>query len=256
MTDVSFESSDPRSQTSPTDEEGLPPPVTADLSASLRSYWLARAAQHTSDSYAGVPISKFPEDLRVYEHLLWASRANVVVELGAQWGGSALWFRDRLQTLARYARAGQIRVISIDLSVNTARASLEAADPSYAEAIALIEADVLDPALPDEVARLLPPDPRCLVVEDSAHVYDTTWAALTGFSRFVPVGGYFVVEDGCVDIEEMRLADDWPRGVLPALERWLGTEEGSPFKVRRDLECYGISCHPRGFLQRTAAARA
>ena len=55
--------------------------------------------------------------------------------------------------------------------------------------------------------------------------------------------------------DEMRLEDAWPRGVLPALERWLGTEEGSAFTVRRDLERYGMSCHPRGFLQRIAEAR-
>jgi hypothetical protein len=48
----------------------LPPPVTADVTGALREYWLARAAQHTQDSYAGVPLSKFPEDLRTYEQLL------------------------------------------------------------------------------------------------------------------------------------------------------------------------------------------
>ena len=64
----------------------LPPPVSGVLDRSLRTYWLERVAQHTRDSYAGLPISKFPEDLRVYEHLLWESRADAVVELGSQHG--------------------------------------------------------------------------------------------------------------------------------------------------------------------------
>ncbi|MGI8557938.1 MAG: methyltransferase domain-containing protein [Solirubrobacteraceae bacterium] len=67
----------------------------------------------------------------------------------------------------------------------------------------------------------------CFVVEDSAHRYDTTKAALEQFSRFVPPGGYFVVEDCCVDIYEMRLTDDWPRGALPTLKEWLMSEQGS-----------------------------
>src|SRR3954471_9382448 len=77
----------------------LPPPsVSVDLSrATLREYWIARAAQHTRDSYAGVPMSKFPEDLRAYEHLLWLTRPSTVLELGVQFGGSSLWFRDRLR---------------------------------------------------------------------------------------------------------------------------------------------------------------
>jgi cephalosporin hydroxylase len=209
--------------------------------------------QHTLDSYAGVTISKFPEDLRAYEHLIWECRTNVVIELGAQWGGSALWFRDRLRTMRMYGRIGSAQVITVDLSVAPARELIAAADPGYAAEITLLEGDVCDPALPDTVAEHLPPAARCLVVEDSAHTYETTIAALTGFARFVPVGGYFVVEDGCVDVEEMRVSEDWPRGVLPALETWLASPEGANFTVRRDLECYGLSCHPRGFLQRTAA---
>lgn len=98
--------------------------------------------------------------------------------------------------------------------------------PSFAESIALVEAGVEDPSLADRVAAMLPPGARCLVVEDSAHVYDTTFRSLTTFARFVPPGGYFVVEDGCVDVEEMRLSDDWPRGVLPALHDWLRTPQG------------------------------
>jgi cephalosporin hydroxylase len=111
---------------------------------------------------------------------------------------------------------------------------------------------VLDPSLPEIVAGHLPPEARCFVVDDSAHTYETTSAALRGFSRFVPVDGFFVVEDGCVDVEAMRLSPEWPRGVLPALHDWLATEEGSRFTIRRDLELYGISCHPEGYLQRVA----
>lgn len=203
------------------------------------------------DRYAGVPISKFPEDLRVYEHLLWASRADVVIELGAQFGGSALWFRDRLRALEQYGRIRHGRVISIDIDVTAARQAVSAADPNHTSSITLLEGDVRDTALADRVRELVPAGSRCFVIEDSAHTYETTWGALTAFASFVPPRGYFVVEDGCVDVEEMRLADSWPRGVLPALEAWLATPEGSEFTVRRDLERYGLSCHPMGFLQRT-----
>ena len=104
--------------------------------------------------------------------------------------------------------------------------------------------------LPGAIRSFVPDGAQCLVIEDSLHTYDTTAAALRGFAAFVQPGGYFVVEDGCVDIEEMRLSDDWPRGVIPAIEEWLASDEGKRFTVRRDLELYGVSCHPHGFLQR------
>ena len=102
------------------------------------------------------------------------------------------------------------------------------------------------------VAELMEGRDGAFVVEDSEHVYDTTMASLTTLARYVPRNGYFVVEDGAVDLDERRVDDDWPRGVLPALQDWLQTPEGRAFRVRRDLELYGLSAHPSGFLQRTA----
>jgi cephalosporin hydroxylase len=199
-----------------------------------------------------VPLSKFPEDLRTYEHLLWETRADTVLEIGTQAGGSALWFRDRLLLNRRYHRTvGEPLVISVDVSQASAREELDCADAGWEKTITLVEGDIRDPSTADAVAKLVPSSARPFVIEDSAHEYDTTSAALNQFARFVPRGGYFVVEDGCVDIEELRLQPDWPRGVLPALHDWLKTPLGREFRVRRDLELYGTSCHPEGFLQRT-----
>jgi cephalosporin hydroxylase len=231
-------------------EPGLPDTVRADLHApALRDYWRDRAAQHTGDSYVGVPMSKFPEDLRVYEHLLWLAKPDVVIELGVQHGGSTLWFRDRLAAIERYTgRAG--RVLGVELYDEAARANIQRADPTW-QNITLLQGDVCDAGLPARVREHVPADATCLVIEDTAHVYDTTRAALDGFASFVPPGGFLVVEDGCVDDEELRF-EGWPRGVLPAVHDWLATPAAAGFSVRRDLELYGVTCHPEGFLQRTA----
>lgn len=228
----------------------LPPTVRASLDEPVASLWRARAAQHTQDTYMGVVMAKFPEDLRAYEHLLWISAPQVVIELGTQFGGSALWFRDRLNALAASGRVTRPHVISVDLDLDLARQTLERSHPGALGQIELVGGDVRDPDLPARVAEYVRPGERCLVVEDSAHVYETTHAALEGFARFVPPGGFFVVEDGCVDVEEMRLTQEWPRGVLPAIADWLEQDAGSEFRQRKDLELYGLSCHPGGYLQR------
>ncbi len=227
-------------------------PIERSLQQPLRAHWMRRAEIHTQDSYAGVSLSKFPEDLRTYEHILWAQRPNVVIELGVWFGASALWFRDRLRTLSEYGRIDEFLVIGIDVELTKAEAALDGADPSWKQHIRLLAADVCDPELPDRVAAMLPPAARCFVIEDSAHTYETTAAALAGFARFVPAGGFMMVEDGAVDIEEMRLHDHWPDGVLPALTDWLATPAGADFRVRRDLEVYGVTGHPGGLIQRAA----
>jgi cephalosporin hydroxylase len=232
--------------------EDLPPTVSVNLSSgSLLDYWRARAEQHTNDSYAGVRLSKFPEDLRVYEHLLWLQAPDVIVEIGTDFGGSALWFRDRMRALHGYGRINrQPLVVTVDLDQTLARRSLNAVDPGYGEQIKLVEGDVREARTFEAVREYAAGRDGCLVIEDSAHVYSTTRASLDVFSGLVPVGGFMVVEDGCVDVDELRISDEWPRGVLPALDDWLATPIGQAFVTRRDLELYGVSCHPRGFLQR------
>jgi cephalosporin hydroxylase len=225
-------------------------PIEDNLGENLQDFWMFRIQQHFLDTYAGVRISKFPEDLRVYEMMMWDHVPNVVIEIGAQFGGSTLWFRDRLADLARYRpHIGPPKVISIDITMQAALPNIAAADPTYADTITLIEHDICDPAILDVIAPHLPPDARPFIIEDSAHIYATTAAALQHLAPLVAPGGYFVVEDGCVDIEAMRADPNWPRGVLPAVEDFLAGPEGSRFFMRRNLEHYGITCHPRGFLQ-------
>lgn len=202
------------------------------------------------DTYAGIPMLKFPEDLRTYEHILWSERVEIVVELGTQTGGSALWFRDRLRVLAAYGEIQHPRVIAVDLDISQTHEHLSGVDPNYERDITLIAGDLLDPSVVEQVEACVPTGASCLVIDDSAHTYDTTLGALRGFAHLVRPGGFFVVEDGSVDIEEMRIHPDWPRGVLGAIRAWLGTPEGSCFRQRRDFELYGISAHPEGFLQR------
>jgi cephalosporin hydroxylase len=221
------------------------PPLAFDREAG--DLWQARLLTVLFDHYAGVPLYKFPEDLRVYEHLLWAGRVDTVIELGSAAGGSALWFSDRLRTFREHGRCAGSTVISVDIDITDARAN--AGDR---RGIRLLEGDILDPELPERVAAELPRDARCLVVEDGPHTYEATSAALAGFSRFVPVGGWFVVEDGVVDEDELRIGDDWPRGVQRAVNTWLASPAGTGFELRRDFEAYGITTNPGGYLRRTS----
>lgn len=230
--------------------EVLPDVVAVDRAAPTVAHWRARLGQHLTDWYCGVRISKFPEDLRVLEHLLWAQRPEAVVEIGCQFGAGALWYADRLAALARYGGEPDPFVVAVDIDTAEARRALDGVDPAWGERIALVEGDVTSAEVAAEVRHALGGRTNCLVVEDSAHVYDTTLAALQLYGDLVPPGGYFVVEDGIVDDEELRLAENWPRGVIPAVEDFLATDAGRAFRRRPDLELYGITCHPGGFLQR------
>lgn len=224
-----------------------PPPVLLNLEESMTAYWKRRAEQHTADSYRGVPMSKFPEDLRVYEHLLFQGAYDTVLELGCQYGGSALWFRDRLRSFGAYGDPPTpIRVVTLDINPGLAETHLNAADRRWRDTITLVAGSVTDANVAKEIHSLVA-GRRVFVVEDSAHVFDTTYAALRLYHDLVPLNGYFVVEDGSVDEEALRL-DFWPRGVQPAIRKFLS--DGHPFRIRKDMEMYGPTSHCNGYLER------
>lgn len=237
----------------PIGEPLMPPAIEFDPDATVAELWRARLVQHVHDHYAGVLLMKFPETLRVYEHLLWRSCARVVIEIGVFQGGSLLWYRDRLRTFAGYGRVESPLVIGVDVDTGPARGSLDAADPSWADAIQLIQGDSSDPRVAAAVAELVPEGAQCLVVEDSAHTLESTRGSLEQFAAFVRPGGFFVVEDGVVDIAAvLPPGQSGAIGVLPAVRAWLGTTAGRKFQARPDLDPYGLSNSPGGVLERVA----
>lgn len=234
------------------EQSALPTAVPLDVEEPVGAYWRRRLDQHTGDWYAGLRLQKLPEDLRVYEHLLWASAPAAVVELGSHRGGSTLWFRDRLAALDRYQPlpTGPRQLVAVSEDTGPAREGVSLRDPSWSASISFVDGDVRDPELPQRVAAVLPTGASCLVVEDTAHQYDTTLAALEGFAGLVAPGGFFVVEDGVVDLP--GLTDDTDvGGVLAAVDDWLASAPGASFQRRRDLELYGLTSSPQGWLQRT-----
>ena len=194
-------------------ENSVPRAVTVGPDTPLRDYWAARAHQHTHDRYLGIKLSKFPEDLRVYEHLMWVAAPDTIVELGAQSGASTLWLRDRLRTLHAYGALG--RAAARGRGRRRPRRSApqrRAARPGVGGVDLLRRGRRLRPRRARGVGACFAPGAVCMVIEDSAHVYATTKAALELYADLIPPGGFFVVEDGCVDVPWMRIKPDWPRG--------------------------------------------
>jgi cephalosporin hydroxylase len=229
--------------------------VELNLQQTVREYFASRARQHVYDSYVGVPMLKMPESLRIYDHLLWQSNANVVIEIGALYGGSTLWFRDRLEAFSRYRSTQDIKVIAVDKNLALARATLEKCDST---SIVLLEHDVVAGGLRELIEPHLPRGPRPLIIEDSAHTFETTLAALQQAAPLVTQGGFFVVEDCYLDgplrssFTDGELEYDGIKfgGMTRAMESWLSTSKGKTFEVRRDLEYYGVSGMPNGILQK------
>jgi cephalosporin hydroxylase len=161
-----------------------------------------------------------------YQHVIWDTRPEVIVELGSYRGGSAVWFADQLRALC-----GRGQVITVDTVP-----LLGMSDPM----VTVLTGDLRTMA---DTVRQLVGGRRTMVVEDSAHTYDVTLAALLSYAPLIQRGCYFVVEDTIVDTD----LSIWPPGgVTRAIDEFL---RRFPRFVRRDLAYYGITMHMGGWLE-------
>lgn len=221
----------------------------------LLDLWQLQVERHHAEEYRGIPMAKFPQDLWSYEGLIDRYQPDVVMEIGINQGGFSRWLFDRLHLLPALQNGRRRHLIGLDLAVETARCNLReqlASDDPRDPVLHLHQCDLTDPdqvqATKQEISSVCSGS-KLLMIEDSGHTEATTRSSLAAFSDLVPIGGWLVVEDTCVDLEALRQEQTWPRGALTALQEFL--DNHSNFDVSSINHRYGITCHPYGFLQRT-----
>lgn len=136
-------------------------------------------------TYRGILCLKNPFDFALYTKLIHELAPRTIIEIGSHSGGSALWMADMLRAFGIDGH-----VYSIDI-----RPVSGVTD----ERIEFVTADVrkLGETLSSEFLHSLPGP--ILVIEDGAHFYDTTIAAMRFFAPILRPGDYLLVEDGIVN---------------------------------------------------------
>ena len=185
-------------------------------------------------TYFGVRTLKNPMDAWIYQELVYEMKPDVIVEIGSRHGGSALFFAHLCDIL------GKGRLIGLDLDHDTVPERVKT-HPR----ITFIDGDACQSA--ERVERLIQPDERVLVIEDSAHTYENTLNVLRRFSGLIKRGDYFIVEDS---ICHHGLATGPKPGPYEAIEAFVA--ENSDFQIDRSRERFFITWNPKGFLKRTA----
>ena len=112
--------------------------------------------------------------------LIWEVKPDLIIEIGTNKGGSALYLADLLEL----NKKGELH--TIDLSVNEEDASL----------LSHPRIKVYKDGFMNYDTSSLSNYKTILVIEDGSHTYEDTLAALNKFSSFVSNNSYFIAEDG------------------------------------------------------------
>jgi cephalosporin hydroxylase len=165
----------------------------------------------------GRTMQKCADDLDRYNEIINDTQPDVVIETGTRYGGSALWFRDRVDM-----------VVSVDF-----------APPMTPQMVAehptntwFVKGDSKDPKIIAQVKELVA-GKRVMVSLDSDHHANHVWQEITLYGAMVSKGCFLVVEDACFD---MWTGEDSRRGGrrIP--------EEGGPLKA---MQLAGLDTDPR-----------
>jgi cephalosporin hydroxylase len=150
-------------------------------------------------SWFGRPVIQLPEDLITLQEQIWETKPTVIIETGIAHGGSLVFHAGVLQAL------GGGRVIGIDIEVRDHNQKAIDEHP-LKSMIDIVIGSSTDPAIVSQVANMITPDDRVMVILDSNHTYAHVRDELSAYAPLVTKGQWMVATDGV-----MNTVHDVPR---------------------------------------------
>ena len=185
---------------------------------------------------------KCPLDLWIYQELIFRLRPDLVVECGTWAGGSSLFIADLLDLTGR----GSVVTIDI-LSVEQVKAHYAHnlpqrfyqlhIRPEHPRVRYLLGSST-DPAILDVVCEVAREKETVLVIADSDHSQEHTYAELQAYCHLVSPGSYFIMEDTNILLE----------GPNAAVACFLG--EHTEFEPDLGMQKFLLTFNPGGYLRR------
>jgi len=188
---------------------------------------------HHRVTYKGIPAIKSPFDYVLYQMLVFSLQPDLILEIGTNKGGSALYLADLLK------ENGKGIVHTIDLPENRED-----------ERIRLHERiRVFNDGYEGYDTSGLVQYPCILVIEDGSHQYMDTLKTLEKFAPFVQPGSYIVVEDGIVT--EMGREKEFNGGPQKAIRDFLAAhKEFETDSTYCDFFGPNVTFNVNGYLKR------
>ena len=198
-----------------------------DLSLPLSALYDEHDAQRTQ-TWRGHFCWKNPIDLLEYAAIVYEIRPTLIIETGTHSGGSALWWRDMMLLVS-----GRGHVISVD--THPQKGLPEERD------IVFVRGSSTDTRVISEIENSLVSNDVVLVNLYSDHSASHVTDELDIYSKYVTMGSYLIVEDGCDDFRASKC------GPFTACSAWLPYHP--EFEVDTSRERLGTN-NPSGYLRR------
>ncbi len=190
-------------------------------------------------SWMGVPCWKLPFDAFVIQELIFNQRPQWIIETGTGKGGSAMFYASLCELM------GHGRVITVD----TENVDMtEIRKHPWSKRISFFKGSSVDYHIKATVNEMVGLYSNNMVILDSWHTKAHVYREMLLYSKFVPVGGYMIVEDSHANGNPVpwKWDDEGPMG---AIEQWMKSY-GDQWEIDTECEKHIMTFNPRGYLKR------
>ncbi|SHG30237.1 Cephalosporin hydroxylase [Flavobacterium fluvii] len=157
---------------------------------------------HHNVTYKGIKAIRCPFDYVIYQMIICELKPDLVIEIGTNIGGGALYIADLLDMNGK----GILHTIDI----------VDIVDPRVKEHKRI---KFFTKGWEDYNLELTQGFEKILIIEDASHYYKDTIGILNKFYSLVTLDSYFIIEDGIIN--ELGLEKDYLGGPLKALREFL-----------------------------------
>lgn len=185
--------------------------------------------------FLGKKVFKCPNDLWLYQEMLWELRPDVIIECGTFHGGSALYYAKLFDMMDL---DGEIITIDVD----------PMPDMPVHKRITYLVGSSTSSEIVGKVKELIEDKKKIMVILDSDHSKEHVLKELELYHGFVTPGSYLVVEDSNINGHPVYSGFGQGPGPWEAMEAFLpGHPEFVPDKTK---EKFLMSFNPNGYLKR------
>lgn len=182
--------------------------------------------------FLGYQTLKYPQDLWIYQEILYENRPDIIIETGTRLGGSALY----LALLCDVYQVGKI--ISVDIK-NWGHL------PNHPR-ITFLQGSSIDKEIISNIKSSISPADKVMVILDSDHSKEHVLQELAIYADLVTSGQYLIVEDS--NVNGHPVYSEHGPGPMEAIAAFL--QNNQYFKIDKSREKFWVTASPNGFLKK------
>ncbi len=208
------------------------------------------SSRYARASWLGVQNQQDPSDAHLIQELIWQIKPDLIIDLGTNTGGSAMFFASIMNYYNKNGKILTIDAKSFDKNWYAGKSLCKTCvNPNntflWQNYVTFFKGFTTDDLTVKVVKEFVKNASKVFISVDASHEPIQVYNDMNTYSKYVTIGSYMVIQDTKLD----RIWRQFKIPINAYIDKFL--QENSNFVMDRDLELlYFYTQHPKGYLKR------